>query len=160
MSSTSILALARKRLDATEAATPAIVHKLMAVDRLAKATPPPEPAITIPCAKCGITSRHFLEIINPEGWMCDACWPAWPDDAAYEGEERAAMMTGGDAKAIALHYLPTSWADATIEPTDGARCRCCSGRVWWTEARHPRGWRCTICHPPSGLTADQFRTAP
>ena len=152
MSSTSILSLARKRLDAIEAATPAIVHKPLVDDRL--------PTMTASCAKCGITSRHFLEIINPEGWLCDACWPAWPDDAAHEGEERAAMMSGGDAKAIALHYLPTSWANATIEPTDGAICRCCNGATWWTEAASPKGWRCTRCHPPSGLTVTEYRIAP
>lgn len=72
------------------------------------------------------------------------------DEYAYLGEERAALVAEGDPAGVVLHDLPTSWADATIQPTAGARCRCCRGAFWWCEMEGPKGWRCWPCHPPHG----------
>jgi hypothetical protein len=113
--------------------------------------------IIVPCARCGIPSRPFLEVINRDGWLCDTCWPADPDDAAYESEERAAIMTEAAPAAPIPHAMPVSWADSSIEPTAGARCRCCNGNRWWTEAVQPNGWRCSTCHPGNHLSADRRR---
>ena len=69
------------------------------------------------------------------------------DEAAYLGEERAAVVAEGDPAAAVLHDMPVSWADPAIAPTPGARCRCCSGSTWWGDRL---GWRCGRCHPPHG----------
>ena len=72
------------------------------------------------------------------------------DESAYLSEERAAIAAEGEHKnpaAAVLHDLPVSWADPTIAPTPGARCRCCSGSTWWGDRL---GWRCGRCHPPLG----------
>lgn len=69
------------------------------------------------------------------------------DEAAYQGEEHAAIVTEGDPAAAVPHDMPVSWADASIQPTAGARCRCCSGSTWWGDNL---GWRCGRCHPPLG----------
>ncbi|HQT83860.1 hypothetical protein [Acidiphilium rubrum] len=98
--------------------------------------------------------------MNPEGWLCDACWPAWPDDAAAEQEERAAIQGEGITPALVPHQMPPSWSDMVITPTAGARCRCCDGSAWWTEATSPKGWRCTCCHPPAGMASTDYRNAP
>ncbi len=124
--------------------------KLPANDRL----------ITVPCSRCGTASRPFAEVVNPEGWLCDACWPAWPDDAAAEQEERAAIQGEGITPALVPHQMPPSWSDMVITPTAGARCRCCDGSAWWTEATSPKGWRCTCCHPPAGMASTDYRNAP
>lgn len=81
-------------------------------------------------------------------------------DAAAKAEERAAIMAegSGDPAAAVAHEMPVSWANPTIEPTPGARCRCCQGTSWWCEAVEPRGWRCSSCHPPTHLPADRRRT--
>ncbi|WP_174502894.1 hypothetical protein [Acidiphilium sp. C61] len=74
------------------------------------------------------------------------------NEAAYQGEERAAVIAegSGDTAAAVPHHLPVSWADPTIQPTPSARCRCCRGASWWCEAERPKGWRCMACHPPLG----------
>ena len=72
------------------------------------------------------------------------------DEAAYQGEEQAAITAEGDPAAAVPHHLPVSWADPAITPTLGARCRCCNGARWWCEAEMPKGWRCWPCHPPHG----------
>lgn len=153
MSSINFLDLARTRAEQFAAAR---------TDRPVKqaiTTPPAaNDAITVPCSRCGTRSRPFIEIVNPEGWLCDGCWPAWPDDAALESEERAAIQGGTAPAAPALHQMPPSWSDATIEPTQGARCRCCSGSKWWTEATSPRGWRCSTCYGSDHLAADAVKT--
>ncbi|WP_286702489.1 MULTISPECIES: hypothetical protein [unclassified Acidiphilium] len=114
----------------------------------------------MPCSRCGTASRPFAEVVNPEGWLCDACWPAWPDDAAAEQEERAAIQGEGITPALVPHQMPPSWSDMVITPTAGARCRCCDGSAWWTEATSPKGWRCTCCHPPAGMASTDYRNAP
>lgn len=70
-------------------------------------------------------------------------------EAAFTAAERAAIMAeaAGDPAAEVLHYLPVSWADPMIQPTPGARCRCCGGATWWGDRL---GWRCGRCHPPLG----------
>lgn len=80
-------------------------------------------------------------------------------EAAYAAEERAAIQAEGtDAPLVSMpHDLPPSWADPTIEPTTGARCRCCRGSTWWIEATTSRGWRCVSCHPPDHLPPDRRR---
>lgn len=80
-------------------------------------------------------------------------------DAAFDGEERAAIQADGDADpaAAVLHEMPVSWADPLIEPTAGARCRCCGGSRWWCEAIDPRGWRCSTCHPGHHLPSERRR---
>ncbi|MBS3022815.1 hypothetical protein [Acidiphilium multivorum] len=72
------------------------------------------------------------------------------DETAYQGEERAAVIAEGDPAAVVPHDMPVSWVDPTIQPTPGARCRCCRGASWWCEAARPKGWRCSTCHPPLG----------
>ena len=75
------------------------------------------------------------------------------DDAAFIAAERAALAAEGEhgnPAATVLHDVPVSWADPTIQPTPGARCRCCRGASWWCEAARPKGWRCSVCHPPLG----------
>ena len=111
----------------------------------------------VPCSRCGTTSRPFIDVVNPEGWLCDGCWPAWPDDAAAEQEERAAIQSENAPAAPVLHQMPPSWSDMAITPTPGAICRCCRGRAWWTEATSPRGWRCSTCYPGDHLPADRRR---
>jgi hypothetical protein len=117
-------------------------------------------SITVACSRCGIPSRPFIAVINPDLWQCDACLPADPNDQAFEAIERQAIIAEGRPDEPVLIAMPVSWSDASIEPTAGARCRCCSGRSWWTEATGPRGWRCERCHPAAGLTADRYRVAP
>ncbi len=107
-------------------------------------------SISAPCTRCGAMSGPMIEVVNPEGWICGDCWPGDPNDAAHDATERAAMMAEADPAGVVLHDLPTSWADPTIAPTAGARCRCCRGASWWCEAERPKGWRCGRCHPPHG----------
>jgi hypothetical protein len=114
-------------------------------------------AIIVPCARCGAPSGPFLAIVNPDLWQCAACWPADPDDAAYEAIERVAIMAEATPAAPIPHHMPVSWSDATITPTPGARCRCCNGNRWWCERDEPDGWRCSTCHPGNHLSADRRR---
>lgn len=81
-------------------------------------------------------------------------------EVAFNAEERAAIQAEGSGVPLAPtpHNLPTSWTDATIEPTAGARCRCCGGASWWMEATAPRGWRCSSCNPPTHLLIRRRRT--
>lgn len=102
-------------------------------------------SITVPCARCGAPSRPFLAIINPDLWQCDTCLPADPNDEAYGAIERQAIIAEGRPAEPVLIAMPVSWADASLIPTPGARCRNCNGRSWWTDRR---GWRCSRCHPP------------
>lgn len=86
--------------------------------------------------------------------------PEPASDTALEATERAAIIAEGEhsnATAPVPHKLPPSWADASINPTAGARCHCCKGSRWWCEAVNPSGWRCAGCHPPDHLQAGQFR---
>ena len=53
---------------------------------------------------------------------------------------------------------PTSWADPAALPSRGCYCSCCKGQQWWCEATEPKGWRCAICHPPTGLRPDTVET--
>jgi hypothetical protein len=72
------------------------------------------------------------------------------DDAAFIAAERAAIVAEsehGDPAAEVPHWMPVSWGDPTIQPTPGARCRCCRGAAWWGDRL---GWRCAACHPPLG----------
>jgi hypothetical protein len=114
-------------------------------------------SVTIPCSRCGARSGTFIEVINPDLWQCATCLPADPNDQAYEAIERVAIMTEANPAAPILHHMPVSWSDATITPTPGARCRCCSGNRWWCERDQPDGWRCAQCHPGNHLSADRRR---
>lgn len=81
-------------------------------------------------------------------------------DAAAIAEERAAIIAEGEhgaPLATVPHEMPVSWADASIEPTAGARCRNCGGKTWWCEAMAPRGWRCGACHPGLHLPSARRR---
>ncbi|HQT74093.1 MAG: hypothetical protein B7Z67_14240 [Acidiphilium sp. 21-60-14] len=70
------------------------------------------------------------------------------DEAAFIAAERAAIIAEGEHGNPAVpHDMPVSWADPTIQPTPGARCRCCSKSTWWGDNL---GWRCWRCHPPLG----------
>lgn len=102
-----------------------------------------------PCTRCGAASAPMIEVVNPEGWLCAECWPGDPNDAAHDATERAAIVAEGEHgnPAAVVHDMPVSWADASIAPTPGARCRCCRGASWWGDRL---GWRCTACHPPLG----------
>jgi hypothetical protein len=110
-----------------------------------------------------LARRHFDrdkrrdrgETILPSGPELEAA-----SDAAFEATERAAIIgesEHGNAAAPVPHRLPPSWADASIIPTLGARCHCCTGARWWCEAVKPTGWRCVVCHPPGHLAADDIR---
>lgn len=46
---------------------------------------------------------------------------------------------------------PVSWADPAALPSAGCWCSCCQGRSWWSERTEPKGWRCSTCHPPTGI---------
>ncbi len=116
-----------------------------------------DPTQRVPCSRCGTLSRPFIDVLNPDGWLCDACWPACPDDAAAEQEERAAIQGEGNPAALVPHQMPPSWSDMAITPTAGASCRCCDRSAWWTEATSPKGWRCTTCYPGDHLPADRRR---
>jgi hypothetical protein len=52
------------------------------------------------------------------------------DEAAYQSEERAAVIAEGDPAAAVPHDMPVSWADPDIVPTPGARCRCFSDSIF------------------------------
>ncbi len=88
-------------------------------------------SIIVPCSRCGTPSRPFLAIINPDLWQCDACLPADPNDQAYEAIERQAIIAEGKPTEPVLIAMPTSWSNATLIPTPGARCRNCAGDAWW-----------------------------
>jgi hypothetical protein len=94
-----------------------------------------DPSARLRCARCGTPSPPFSVVVNPDLWQCAACLPAEP----------------------VLFALPVSWADTSLVPTPGARCRCCRGRAWWTEATSPRGWRCSTCHPADHLPPERRR---
>ena len=71
-------------------------------------------------------------------------------EAAFTAAERAAIVAEGEhgnPAAVVPHDMPVSWADPTITPSQGARCRCCRGSAWWGDKL---GWRCAACHPPLG----------
>jgi hypothetical protein len=53
-----------------------------------------------------------------------------------------------------------SWSNMADIPTAADVCSCCRGSSWWTERHNPRGWRCSVCHPPLHLTPDAVRRAP
>jgi hypothetical protein len=114
-------------------------------------------SITVPCSRCGTLSRRYLSIINPDLWQCDACLPTDPNDHAYKAIERQAIIAEGKPSEPVLVDMPPSWSDASLEPTPGARCRCCGRAGWWCEATSPRGWRCSTCYPGDHLAADQRR---
>jgi hypothetical protein len=114
-------------------------------------------SITALCSRCGAPSGPFLAIINPDLWQCDACLPADPNDQAFEAIERQAIIAEGRPDEPVLIAMPVSWADSSLIPTAGARCRNCNGATWWTEAVQPNGWRCSACHPGRHLSADRRR---
>ncbi|OZB39545.1 MAG: hypothetical protein B7X48_08840 [Acidiphilium sp. 34-60-192] len=113
--------------------------------------------IIVPCSRCGTPSHPFLAIINPDLWQCDTCLPADPNDQAAEAIERQAIIAEGKPSEPVLIAMPVSWADASLVPTAGARCRNCKGNGWWCERDQPRGWRCSTCHPGDHLPADRRR---
>jgi hypothetical protein len=53
--------------------------------------------------------------------------------------------------------LQPSWSDPSIAPVPGSICGRCGGATWWTERTDPKGWRCSRCHPPTGLDAGDVR---
>jgi hypothetical protein len=55
-----------------------------------------------------------------------------------------------EAEALRPFFTPGQ----ALEPTRGARCGCCKSRSFWTEAKEPKGWRCSTCHPPLGLLGE------
>lgn len=135
------------------------VNRVNSVNHKEKAGYGVSPA-PVTCSRCG-TETRFHAVQNLDGWLCAACWPADPNDAAYRSEERAAIRAEGEhGNAIARvpHPMPTSWADPTIVPIAGAFCRNCNARTWWTEAVNPRGWRCSRCHPGDHLPRDKIRS--
>ena len=126
------------------------LHSVNTVNSVTKGDIANDTARPIPCTRCGAMSGPMIEVVNPEGWICGNCWPGDPNDAAHDATERAAIMGEADPAAAVPHYMPVSWADPTITPTPGAKCRCCRGASWWCEAERPKGWRCGRCHPPHG----------
>jgi hypothetical protein len=68
--------------------------------------------------------------------------------------------TGRFAPVLSGYFLaglmrPVSWYDPAARPSPGCYCSCCKGQQWWCEATAPKGWRCAICHPPTGLRPDR-----
>lgn len=127
-------------------------HRVHTVNSVTKGDIANDTERPIPCTRCGAASDP-IEVVNFDLWLCAACWPGDPNDAAHDATERAAIMAeaGGGPAAEVLHHLPVSWADPAIAPTPGARCRCCRGASWWCEAERRRAsWRCMACHPPHG----------
>lgn len=123
-------------------------------------SPANDAPIAVPCARCGTPSRPFFAIENADCWICDTCLPANPNDQAHDGEERAAIMAEGNQAAAVEHFMPVSWADPTILPTAGARCRNCGRGAWWcwTDPARP-GWCCSTCHPaPQPGSVREVRT--
>jgi hypothetical protein len=114
-------------------------------------------ATIVPCSRCGTPSRPFIAVINPDLWQCDACLPADPIDQAFEAIERQAIIAEGRPAEPVLIAMPVSWADASLIPTPGARCRNCKGNGWWCERDQPKGWRCSTCYPSDNLSADRRR---
>lgn len=119
-------------------------------DLIAELTADPAGIIT-PCARCGVMSRPFITVSNPDLWQCDTCLPADPNDQAYEAIERQAIIAEATPAAAVPIAMPVSWSDATLIPTPGAFCRNCNARSWWCEATSPKGWRCSRCHPGDHL---------
>ncbi|HQT67500.1 MAG TPA: hypothetical protein PLC74_07860 [Acetobacteraceae bacterium] len=150
------LATSRERLAAENPQKSATLARLAA---LAASHAESAKTIVIPCSTCGAPSRPFIAAINADLWQCDACLPSDPVDQAVQITERVAIIaeSTGNASAPVAHHMPVSWADATLVPTAGARCRNCFGRHWWTERDQPRGWRCSTCHPGVHLQADRRR---
>lgn len=112
------------------------------------------------CAWCGVGSPPFSVIVNIDLWLCSACLPGDPDEQAMQATERAAIIgegTTGDANAPIPHAVPPSWADSSLQPTPGARCRLCDGSRWWCETERPKGWRCWQCHPGDHLPSYAIR---
>lgn len=100
---------------------------------------------------------HSVNSVNSVNSVTGAAYRESDIEAAYGSAERAAIIAEGNPFAAVPHAMPVSWADATIEPTAGAYCRNCTGRMWWCEAAHPKGWRCARCHPADHLPPDQRR---
>jgi hypothetical protein len=107
--------------------------------------------------------------------------PASPEQSAEEAADHAAIaeVDGGkdparwrlvdyQRHAAILRGLqnaalqrPPSWPDPAAVLSTGAWCSCCRGSQWWREAEHPRGWRCSTCHPPlHGITVVEVQHDP
>jgi len=116
-------------------------------------------------------------------WECHGTEPSQQVSSAAHAHEAAPAVPpdapGLDHPPAAAHALvnlalvrsrltirrmrPVSWALQEDRPLPGDWCSCCLGGAWWSEAIQSRGWRCSVCHPPSGLPTDRtlmLRTHP
>jgi hypothetical protein len=68
-------------------------------------------------------------------------------------DPQAQPLTELEGSELGARHRPPSWADITTLPPRGCVCTCCSGHQWWREREAGKGWRCSVCHPPSHLSA-------
>lgn len=127
-------------------------------DLVLEASAPPSPAVL------DLVSRHKADIITllrspaPEPPRPPELGPQLPSAAELSTQDwergDAAQDAVGAGLLVAARRRPPSWADPTALPSRGCFCTCCKGQRWWREREAPKGWRCSICHPPDHLPPD------
>jgi hypothetical protein len=85
---------------------------------------------------------------------CKATTPAadWQEHGREQLQSVSRAIAGGYLRA-AMQLAP-SWADPAALPSCGSFCSCCQRQRWWREREAPKGWRCSVCHPPDQLPAN------
>jgi hypothetical protein len=105
---------------------------------------------TIPDNPTALVGRVAAEALDG----CKAPEPAadWQEQDRERLQSVSRAITGGYLRAALQR--PPSWADPAALPSRGFFCSCCQRQRWWREREAPKGWRCSICHPPDHLPAD------
>jgi hypothetical protein len=119
----------------------------------ASAAPPPTVLDLLSRHKAGIMA--LLRSPAPEPLGTPEPIPALTERKTQAGQRRdfaQATIVPGMLQA-ALRW-PPSWSDPATLPSPGCFCSCCRGQTWWSEGTAPKGWRCSVCHPPDHLPAD------
>ena len=126
------------------------VMALLAAPIVAAAVAPPHTLGLFPADR-GYLARQPVQVVpapSPAQPM-----PHWPPGSWRK--RRYASDTPGDLWTTLQR--PVSWADPASRPTQGDWCGCCEGARWWRDIRQQDGgWRCSTCHPPSGLSASEI----
>lgn len=110
--------------------------------------------LTVADRAAAMTRLRGTALPRRSGPESDLPEPVPPQPLPEPRREDAAQATMVAGLLVAARRRPPSWADPTALPSRGCCCTCCKGQRWWRESEAPRGWRCSICHPPDHFPPD------
>jgi hypothetical protein len=130
-------------------------------DLVLEASAPPPPTVL------DLVSRHKADIMTllrtptPEPPRTPGPFLPLPGRKT-QARQRRDFAQAAIEPGVLQHALrwPPGWSDPAALPPPGSFCSCCGGQTWWTEGTAPKGWRCSICHPPDHLPADEVMEVP